>query len=119
MTKDPERYGSIDSVAEDIDDMVVQAGTDPRQLKILMCFFKAMFELAKPFTDSQKKISAPNGRLPVENVDPRIIRAVSEIDGAFVETMQHCQWIEVFADGYKKCKQKLEQGGVDFGEKMK
>lgn len=120
MPKDPERYGSIDSVAEDIDDVVVQAGTNSRHLKILMHFFKSMFEVAKPFTNLKtKRINAPNGRLPIDDLDPRVIKAINGIDNAFVETMRTTEWIEAFVEGYKKCKEKLIEIDVDWNERIK
>ena len=122
MSRDPEKFGrtdSIDAISEDLDDMVVQAGTSPRQLKILMYFFKEMFEIAKPFTDLEtKKIKAPNGLLPIQGIDSRVIKTVNAIDGAFVESMQSCEWISIFADGYKNCKKKLKESH-GWSEQMK
>ena len=122
MPKDPERFGSLDSVSEDLDDMLVQAGDNIAQLKTMMLFFQRMFEIAKPFTNPKTyKISAPGGTLPISELDPSIVVTINSIDGAFIESMRQSEWITVFSDGYKRCKQKLEQvgSGGDFGEKMK
>ncbi len=109
MPKDPENFGGTESVAEDLDDMLVQAGDNTAQLKLLLAFFQQMFEIAKPFTDEKtKKIHAPNNILPITNLDPRIIKGINELDGAFIETMRHAEWITVFSDGYKRVKAKLE-----------
>ena len=118
--KDPEKFGLSESVAEDLDDMLVAAGGSTILLQLLLRFFKEMFEIAKPFTDPKtKKIKAPNGRLPIEKLTPGLKAKLDNIDGAFVETMSYCEWITVFVDGYKKIKQKLEQQGGNFSEQLK
>ena len=111
--KDPEKYGATESISEDIDDIMVQAGNDITTLKLLLQFFKEMFEISKPFTDKNtKRIKAPNGKIPINKLSPGLKQKIDSIDGAFVETMSYTEWIQVFIDGYKKIKQKLEQSSV-------
>ena len=118
--KDPEKFGLSESVSEDLDDMLVAVGNSSVLLQLLLRFFKEMFEIAKPFTNvKSKKITAPNGRLPIEKLSVGLKQKIDNIDGAFVETMSYCEWITVFTDGYKRVKQKLEQQSGSFGERLK
>lgn len=117
--KDPEKYGASESIKEDIDDIMVQIGNNTTTLKLLLQFFKEMFEIAKPFTNEKtKKIHAPNGQLPIHKLTPSLRNGIDKIDGAFVETMSYTEWIQVFIDGYKRVKLKLEQTS-NFSNELK
>ena len=108
--KDPEKYGAAESIKEDIDDIMVQIGNNTTTLKLLLQFFKEMIEISKPYTDEKtKRIHAPNGKLPIHKLTPALKDQIDRIDGAFVETMSYTEWIQVFIDGYKRVKLKLEQ----------
>ncbi|MBT3349387.1 hypothetical protein HN954_00515 [bacterium] len=113
MPKDPEKFGGMDSISEDLDDLIVGAlALDKKYLKVLMLFFKEMFEIAKPFTNLEsKKITAPGGKLPVDGIDPRMIQMINKIDGAFIETIRMTEWIIAFSEGYNRCKKKLAEEG--------
>lgn len=117
--KDPEKYGARESIGEDIDDIIVQIGNDTTTLKLLLQFFKEMFEIAKPFTNEKtKRIHAPNGQLPIRKLTPALKGRIDKIDGAFVETMSYSEWIQVFINGYKKVKLNLEQSS-NFSNELK
>lgn len=117
--KDLEKFDSSESIKEDIDDIIVQIGNDTTTLKLLLQFFKEMFEIAKPFTDEKtKNIHAPNGQLPIHKLTPTLKKEIDKIDGAFVETMSYSEWIQVFIDGYKRVKLKIEQSS-NFSNELK
>jgi hypothetical protein len=117
--KDLERNGSKESAQEDLDDMMSQASQNTEQLQALMQFFKEMFHIAIPYTDTKtKKIAVPKNGLPIEKLTTGLSQKINTIDPSFVETMAYAQWIEIFAEGYQKTKAKLEQS-QSFSHKLK
>lgn len=113
MGKDPEKSGSTEGMKEDIDDMLVGAGKNPQQLRILLQFLEEMIRIAVPCTNKVTgEIRAPKGQLPLSQLSTDIRGAIDRIDGAFAETMSYTAWIQVFQEGYRRVKRTLEQMGI-------
>lgn len=108
--KDPENFGGAESSVEGLDDMIVGAGNDPTQLKSLLQFFEEMYEIAKPFADKATgKITIPGGLIPVDTLSPGLRAKIDAIDKVYVDTMRYTEWMNVFVDGHRRIKKKLEQ----------
>ncbi|HBB02829.1 MAG: hypothetical protein US89_C0007G0011 [Candidatus Peregrinibacteria bacterium GW2011_GWF2_38_29] len=108
--KDPEKFGGAESKVEGLDDMMIYAGGDISKLKLLLQFFEEMYEIAKPFADKKTgKISAPNKKLPINKLTPALRLRINKIDFAFIDTMSYTEWIQIFIDGYKAVKKKINQ----------
>ena len=110
--KDPETFGSTEAAKENIDDMIVGSQGNPRKLQVLLQFFQEMIRIAEPFTNpATGAITAPKGRLPIEQLLLTLRQTIGRIDGAFVETMSYTCWIQVFQEGIAKAKKRLGPSG--------
>ncbi|MFC1615568.1 hypothetical protein ACFL21_00360 [Patescibacteria group bacterium] len=108
--KDPEKFGGTESVKEDLDDMIVEAGQDTAKLEALLVLFKEMIRLAHPYTNQETgKIQAPENRLPIEKLSNEIKHKIDLIDGAFIETISYTEWIQIFYESAKRIKDKLDK----------
>ncbi|MDP7476826.1 MAG: hypothetical protein QF442_00085 [Candidatus Peribacteraceae bacterium] len=122
MPKDPERYGFAESADEDIDDMLVGAGRNPKRLQVLLALFEEMINIAMPFTNKETgEIRAPKERLPITQLTPAVKQGVDNIDCAFVDTMSYTTWVQLFHEGYNRVRKKFEQvvGADGLGENLK
>ncbi len=93
---------------EDMDTMITGAGSNLELLLTLQKFYQQMIEIAKPFIQNGR-ISAPEGRIPIEKLSPQIVETINKMDGAFIETMQYSEWLETFYDGLKAVNKKIAQ----------
>lgn len=118
--KDPEKFGGAESSVEGLDDMMVQAGNNLVQLNLLLKFFEEMYEIAKPYADQKNgKINVPGKKIPIDRLSPQLKASIDAIDSAFVETMRYSEWIQVFIEGYKRIKKKIEQQKTNIYNELK
>lgn len=107
--KDPEKFGGTESVGEDVEDIMVEAGQDAPKLEALLELFEKLIELAEPYTNKKTgKIITPNNRIPVEKLPLELINKINTIDGAFVESMSYTEWMQVLLKSKQRIKEKLE-----------